>query len=199
VWEDNSLAQKNLTIVDLKPDQWIVMPFVVGNLQLAIAKRYQLELRRPGKSANVEAQLLHPTGRPFDHSGLTSSRPSVPAAVRHDRAMSDDGTGLDCGASHMVPGDASGSARDVGDVLRSGSAINLRLAAFSRAASVPFPAGETTSIELLLRAREQIVPAVRLHVPATAKAGDVLRLDLLQRDAKSKVVIGGVSVQIRVR
>jgi hypothetical protein len=84
-------------------------------------------------------------------------------------------------------------------VLSSRFPANPRLAPFDQGATVPFPAGESSSIELSLRAREQIVPAVRLRVPETAKAGDVLRLDLLQRDKARNLVVGGVSVEIRVR
>ena len=94
---------------------------------------------------------------------------------------------------------ASDAARDVGAVLSSRSVANPRLVPFDLGATVPFPAGETSSIELALRPREQIVPAVRLRVPATAKAGDVLRVDLVQRDKARKLVVGGVTVEIRVR
>ena len=56
-WERNSLAQKNLTIVDLEPNRWWTLPFVVP----ASLKRRAtvLELRRPAIAKELEATLVH--------------------------------------------------------------------------------------------------------------------------------------------
>jgi hypothetical protein len=195
VWEDNSLAQKNLTIVDLKPNQWILLPFVVSNLHVNAATRYLLELRRAGASAKVEAILVHPTGRPFSDS----ARAARVAAPPRDDAVPDAHIPVDCGMRHVPAADAARSADDAGEMLTSRSAANARRAPFDAGAEIAFGQGETPSIELLLRARDQIVPALRLHVPESARAGDILRVDLVQRDPRRQVVLGGVAVEIRVR
>jgi hypothetical protein len=198
VWEDNSLAQKNVTIVDLKPNEWIMLPFVVSNLHVVASTRYLLELRRPGASLNVDAVLLHPTGRPFGDAGATMTFRTPPAgdavALLHDHVA------LDCGARHARAADATPLGRDdAGAVLSSRSPRNPRLVPFDAGAEIPFAPGEMSRVELLLRPREQIVPALRLHVPATARAGDVLRVDLVQCDPKRQIVLGGVTVELRVR
>ncbi|HEY5153637.1 MAG TPA: hypothetical protein VIJ47_02815, partial [Acidimicrobiales bacterium] len=56
-WERNNLAQKNLTIVDLEPNRWWTLPFVVP----ASLKRRPilLELRRPAGVPALEATLVH--------------------------------------------------------------------------------------------------------------------------------------------
>ena len=56
-WERNSLAQKNLTIVDLEPNRWWTLPFVVPP---SLKRRPTvLELRRSAGAREVEATLVH--------------------------------------------------------------------------------------------------------------------------------------------
>ena len=47
VWQQNNLAQKNLSIVDLKPNRWFVLPFVLSNRRARLARTVELELVRP--------------------------------------------------------------------------------------------------------------------------------------------------------
>lgn len=46
VWEHNNLAQKNLTVVDLEADDWLVLPFVITSFG---APGQRCGLRPPGK------------------------------------------------------------------------------------------------------------------------------------------------------
>lgn len=73
--------------------------------------------------------------------------------------------------------------------------------AFLRSAKsleVPFAAGRTAAIPLQLRGGDEIVLGLRLRVPADAKRGDVLRTHVVQREARSKNIVGGVTVEVRV-
>ncbi len=58
VWEDNNLAQKNLTIVDLKPDQSTDVSFRVGHL-LNPAQTFRIEAHRPYRSEKLEFSIWH--------------------------------------------------------------------------------------------------------------------------------------------
>lgn len=60
VWEQNNLAQKNLTVVDLKPDTWFVLPFVVTHLKPRIAQVTTIDLVRPARFASLKARLIAP-------------------------------------------------------------------------------------------------------------------------------------------
>ena len=58
VWEDNNLAQKNLTIAELDGDGWIVLPVWVGSQGNIGAPT--VEIRRPRGFARVPVELLIP-------------------------------------------------------------------------------------------------------------------------------------------
>lgn len=59
VWEDNNLAQKNLTIVEAAPGDWILLPIVVGS-RLTRRKSVILELVRPRGFSRMRAAVLPP-------------------------------------------------------------------------------------------------------------------------------------------
>jgi hypothetical protein len=69
---------------------------------------------------------------------------------------------------------------------------------FDAAMEVPFEPGPSTQIPIALRGLE-LVMGLRVRVPATAKAGDVLKMHLVQRDATGKRILGGLAIQIHVR
>jgi hypothetical protein len=61
VWEHNNLAQKNLTIVDLAPNDWIIVPFVLTNVTSFTARRCMIELVRPKERPKMALSLVgHP-------------------------------------------------------------------------------------------------------------------------------------------
>ena len=63
---------------------------------------------------------------------------------------------------------------------------------------VAFPAGEQGRIPVTIRPREQLSFGLRVSVPAAAPVGKTLRLDLVQRDTRSRRPPGGIAVEIRV-
>ncbi len=68
VAEHNNLAQKNLTVVDVRPDTFAILPLVVSNWWAAHDPSFHLEVLRPN---GLEVSLLHPSrdflggGEPF--------------------------------------------------------------------------------------------------------------------------------------
>ena len=60
-----------------------------------------------------------------------------------------------------------------------------------------FDPGRRVVLPAVLRARETVQLGLEARVPAGAKPGDVIDLDVLQRDADG-VIIGGVSLRINV-
>jgi hypothetical protein len=175
VWKHNNLAQKNLTVADVAPGSWLVLPFVAGRRGLRRARRVSLELVRPRERPRLEAALLHPApelleaGHPAaaDRSGAAgfriSARPAAPP--------------LDCGGAR---GGRLGEA--AGDL-----------------PALAFRAGRTAAIPLRLPGVGQLVPALALRAPEDASPGEVVRVDLLQRDERTRRVTGGLAVELRVR
>lgn len=174
VWEHNNLAQKNLTVVDLVPKQWFILPFVVDRIKLARARAITLQLRRPLRWPTLEAALLHetnvfqrPTRRAVDLLGLQTRRPNGRTEER-----------LECGGMVTPPGSVERLEQGVG---------------------VPFAAGKAPRIALALPGRGPLMMGLALRAPESAKPGDTLAIDLVQRDDRRKRITGGLAVTLRIR
>ncbi len=190
VWESNNLAQKNLTVVDLKPNTWIVIPVVVSHLRAGLAARYRLELLRPRSHPGLEAGLLHGNPAPFVRTpGLRLAAWALPATP-----IADEGVALDCaGRADEAANPAPKQVR----VARSDDPPTLAsLPAFRTEAL--FGEGVRTHIPVTLAAQQQLTFGLRLRVPSQARPGEVLHMDLVQREARSGRIVGGVAVEIRV-
>ena len=58
VWEQNNLAQKNLTVVDLRPGDRFLLPILLANLLPIRSITTRLELIRPAMWPALEARLV---------------------------------------------------------------------------------------------------------------------------------------------
>lgn len=192
VWEHNNLAQKNLTIVDLAPNEWFVLPFVAANPRLLAARSFRLELVRPGRYPGLEAGLMHPSKAVFGSAAGLRLEPyahSVTPAIG-DAQMDCGGHGL----SRQVGADAVHGAE-----LLSSSRPELLGSRFVKGVKALFAKGERSEISVLIRSQEQLVFGLWLRVPAEAKKGEMLHLDVIQRDPRVKRILGGIAVRINVR
>ena len=81
VWEDNNLAQKNLTIVDLLPGKASDVTFRIGSIHNNTSRLSRIEVSRPIGRENLSISLFHPdkrlTSRLFrstdDHDAMARS------------------------------------------------------------------------------------------------------------------------------
>lgn len=154
VWEHNNLAQKNLTVVDVLPNSWFVLPFVVDRALGRLPRPWLLELVRPRGMEKLEAALVHRSGSPFGRA----------VEVR----------GIDAG-------DAPALRRFAGG----------REAVFAPGGAVRIPFDPSTAGQRFL--------GLRLRVPPDARPGDVIDVDLVQRDEETSRITGGLAVKLRVR
>jgi hypothetical protein len=192
VWEHNNLAQKNLTIISLAPDQWFVLPLVLRNLRTLNTRRVSLELIRPKGHARLEASLLHGSGDAFDSAGGRRPKP-FKALGDTARAGADERQSLDCGGA--PPRRAAAAASPLTSDAPAARAAQL----FSDALELTFPAGLKAQLPVSLKPAQQLVLGLRLRVPPTAKAGDVLTTNIVQRDAGNERLTGGYTVEIHVK
>ncbi|MDM0109656.1 hypothetical protein QTH97_32380 [Variovorax sp. J22R24] len=192
--EHNNLAQKNLTIVDLRRDEWILVPFVARNVHSSATRRYVIEVRRSAGAEGVEAVLVHQNGRPFDGASAraAATRSREPADLRAESPARGD-----CGAEYLP--DEEVSASGAADILTSRTSAHPRLTRIAQGIELPFDDGAAAGIPVVLRAREQIVPALRVRVPRSATPGRKLQLDLVQRDARTRKVMGGLAIELHVK
>ncbi|GLZ85953.1 hypothetical protein Pres01_20040 [Metapseudomonas resinovorans] len=183
VWEQNNLAQKNLTVVDLAPNAWIVLPMLAINLRPRRALTVQLELVRPKGLEGLAASLI--LDKRALAPGLRSNALALPTAPRLQ-----DTTRLDCSCGDLSDGTHSSTA-----VLTSHAPERL-IEQFPGALELPWAQGERAQLPVLLRPSEALRVGLRIQVPSTAKRGSRFTIDLLQRENGKPV--GGVALEVRV-
>jgi hypothetical protein len=190
VWEHNNLGQKNLTIVDLKPNGWIILPFLVANLKSLTSQKFQLEILRPNTNQELKAGLIHPNGRPF---GELTGLPLQPVSLLKDRPTESDAPPLDCsGPGAPVRGDSA--------VMLTSNTLNSALAQrLEKSVELAFASGSAAQIPVVLSPAEQTMFGLRISAPASAQPGDVIRVDLVKRDETGKQILGGVAVEVHVK
>lgn len=191
VWEHNNLAQKNLTIVDLKPNDWFVLPFVVSNQNSKADKSFQMELIRPKGHQDLEAGLLHSSQTVF---GRMPDSKMTYFNFSASKAGSNEAKNLDC-VNYVAPqvNLGGGAAR-----ILTSDEPELLARQFERGVEVAFTSGEIERIPISVHAQEQLTFGLRLRTPRIAKKGDKLHLDLIQRERKTKRILGGIAIQINV-
>ena len=59
--------------------------------------------------------------------------------------------------------------------------------------------GKSASLSLAMQPQGQHLMYLKTTVPENAREGDVLRLDVVQRDVRSKKIIGGIALIINVK
>lgn len=189
VWEHNNLAQKNLTVVDLEPGDWFILPFVLKNLKFRW-DRYFLDILRPKGFPELETSLLVRSEKAFKADRGRDVKPfRLPAIDRRDLK----GIPTDCGSALLTAAEAARG------ILTSRTIAKRGPGQFAESIEIPFEEGRTARVPMSLRGGDQIVAGLRLQVPDGAKRGDVLRADLVQRDSGGKNILGGIAVEIRVR
>ena len=169
VWEENALAQKNLTIVALPPGGWVIIPIAIGHWKLR-AKALKLELRRPKGLAGLRASILYP-------------QTTRPRAMAKDR--------LDC------PG-ARPRRRGAG-IWTSESPPPMVAAHFEQAKEEPIPRGSAVRFQVKSDTGFPMLIGLRLHLPDRLRTTTrPLLTQLVQLDAKQRTA-GGVAIEIEVR
>jgi hypothetical protein len=187
VWEQNNLAQKNLTVVDLRPNLWFVLPFVAASLKPRIARVVTIELVRPSKWADLEATLVVPESALVPATRLLAQ--PLDGALDEADAPAPTDT-LDCG--YAVHEHAAAPAA----VDRDAAADGPLTPRFPDAMELPFTRGERVGVPIKLRPLESMRMGLRFKLPADARVGASFTLDLIQREGQR--VVGGVAVAVRV-
>lgn len=170
VWEHNNLAQKNLTVVDLVPGQWFILPFVADRLLLWRRRGFTLQLHRPPRWAEIDAAILH--------AGDVFERPPRRVIEQAEIRRATVDAQLDCGA---------------------GGKHRIDVGLFLEGVGRRFGKGRNARIGLKLPGQGPLLLGLALRVPAHADIAGGSPIDLLQWDDRRKRVVGGLSVILRVR
>ncbi|MGG9962001.1 hypothetical protein [Ferruginibacter sp. SUN106] len=186
VWESNNLAQKNLTIVDLSPNGFIIIPFVISNYAYSQKRTFSLEVFRPLKYTAVPVTLLHP--KPVLFSGFEKVQPFI--ITGHVKNANKDDL-LDCSGY-------------IGEQLKPAVAItDSTIKEAYHLVNTPlqemyFKPGSAAAIAIAVKENDQLLLHVKVQVPADIKIGEKLEFDLVQRDSKTKKITGGIALQVNI-
>jgi hypothetical protein len=216
-WEYNNLAQKNMAIVNAIPGDTLTFAFQVGSQFLQTAERSTLEIKRASafstlpislfsKDPKVFAPLRPADVGDFEENGGTT--PPVAAPSPTIRFLDSARVEIKQGSAKAVRLNLErGSTLDLETALEEGGTSDLDFAEeMLDAKPVTDQAGISTvaiapgilgRLPISLLPRSPVEVGLKLQVPANTKAGDVIDVDVVQRDSRGNV-IGGVAMQVRV-
>jgi len=179
VWENNNLAQKNLTIVDVLPNVIFQLPFVIANTIFEASRRFSLEVIKPPFSEKLSVSLLHANASLF--KGFERVIP--PVILQQDAAVAtQDEDLLDCGGLRTQLHD--GTTDQVLPALRLYEMVLKK--------------NLVAGVEVPIVHGDQLAMQLKIQLPTGAKSGDQHRIDLVQRDVETKKIVGGIAVVLQV-
>jgi carboxypeptidase T len=194
VWEDNNLAQRNISILSAVANEIVSFAFLVGNVR-NLADTVQLAIDR--KELPEAAELLVD---PFDRlQRFDIVQPKEPEISRKftllDRARM-EATFAGCsGILTLPPGASFEFIPDAGNAVLSVQGAE-RVKRDGRTMLAIREKRATFQLHKEPGALRQV--ALQLRIPPTAKPGDVYRVRVAQRDEAGKTV-GGVTLEVRVK
>jgi hypothetical protein len=189
VWEHNNLAQKNLTVVDLLPDTFMILPVVIANWQRELDPMFDLEVWKARTAAGVNLSLIH-RSKEFFRLAKAEVKRFNPEFTKP--ALLPEQIRLECGG--YIPGPPS---VDRGRIMTSDTP-DLVLRRFPDSWEARFPEGVKARMAVEIPPFTQRVVGLKVALRAQAKIGQSLKLHFVQRHSATQQIVGGVAVQVNV-
>lgn len=188
VWEHNNLAQKNLTVVNLKPDSFIIIPVVISHTLGGFKVHYFLEVLRKTQIKNCEVSIVHKSEEFFDlNKGAKLSHLFSNMESKAPERLTEE---LDCGGH--IPNLNDRSTPFTSDK------IDLIVKNFPNALQAFLPSSKRSRIQIKMDQFSQVVIGLKIAISSNSKKGEVINIDLVQRHVKTNQVTGGIAVEIKV-
>ncbi len=188
VWEDNNLAQKNLMVVDLEPEMFILIPIVIRNW-INLDPEFDLEVWRPVAAEGIRISLIHKSQEFFKPSGINVKRfkPEFTRPTMRRRAIR-----LECGAELPTL-----NALDQGQLLTSDNP-ELLFRRFGDSWEAELEDADRSKLAVNIPTFTQNVVGLKIAVSDTPKMKEPIKLHFVQRNVKTKQIVGGVAIQVGV-
>jgi len=179
VWEANNLAQKNLTVVDLLPGEFVIIPVVLGSWG-GLAGELLLHVRRSPRRLPVS--VVHRSAELLTKAGLRPNPLTDDLARRRPQRL----------ANLLACGGVADPSHPIRQVLTSAD-VGAVLRRFPDAWQADLP---DDPVRLAPDPQSQFVVGLKVDLPRDAKPGSSHRVDLVQRKADSGQAVGGVAVLV---
>jgi len=186
VWENNNLAQKNLTVVELAPDEWFVLPFVIRN-DVWRWPWFVLTVAREPRFERAAVELLHAAGPELLR---WRAGKSWRGRLESDARLKSAAPPFDCGGGHAEHKSGSWTSRNPDSFWK--QRIGERVAG-------QFSTGRVSNLPITLPDRDPLRVGLRIHAPRDAKPGERFRVHLIKRSPLLRRALGGVAVEVRIR
>ena len=201
VWEDDTLAQRNMIVVDLQPNEWEHLPIRIGSRHRREAAEVLLELARPRADPEMEVWLTHHDPGRVKALYRSAERSRARALPLPDgRKLQDPGT-LALGHGNIRLQAAAGSwltfckRCDLPMISAAGAGARL-VETEGGGLAIAFLPGPRAAFPIALDAGQSLGFRLCLRSPKPVqKTG---RIDLVQRDASGRAV-GGLSIALGPR
>jgi hypothetical protein len=187
VWEHNNLAQKNLEIVDLVSNEFLVIPIVIRNWRLRFDPLFDLEIWKPKSAQGISVSLIHRSKEFFKVSKADVKRfkPELTKPKSKRKIIR-----LECGAE--LPAQ---NARDQGQLLTSDTP-ELLLRRFPDAYEAELEDAPRAKLAVNIPAFTQNVVGLKISVSDKLKTNKPIKLHFVQRNVKTGQIVGGVAVHL---
>ncbi len=189
VWEHNNLAQKNLTVVDLLPNTFMILPIVISNWRRELDPRFDLEVWFPHKTRGIKVTLIH-RSKEFFRLPKTDVKRFKPKFTKS--ALVPQQTRLECGG--YIPGPPSA---DKGRIMTSDTP-DLVLRRFPDSWEAKFQKGVKPVMAVEIPQFTQKVVGLKISIPARTKISQSMKLHFVQRHSATRQIVGGVAVQVNI-
>jgi hypothetical protein len=180
VWESNNLAQKNISIVDLQPNGFVYIPFLVSNNLLLRASKFKLQLIRPGGFPNLEVSLIHNSKifKNFEKISVFDDLMAPKIEDSHEHNFVDEKENL--------------------AVLTNNQDI-LLLPFQQKSYIMAFKKDKISAMEFPLKKMDQLLIYLKILMPGQIASKNPLLFDLVQTTSDGKKIVGGIAVQVNVK
>lgn len=215
VWEYNNLAQKNLAIVDAIAGDTLTFAFQIGSQFLLRPERFTLEVMRAPRFSSLPINLFTRDPKVFapvradamngEENGTKTGLGTPPPTIHFLDAARVE---IQQTASRAVRLNLGrGSRLDLETALREEEHADLDFAEdmfdtkpvtdVSGITGITIGPGVLRRLPVNLLPRTPVEVGLKFQVPAGTRVGEVITMDVVQRDARNRIV-GGVAIEVRV-
>jgi hypothetical protein len=189
VWEHNNLAQKNLTVVDLLPNTFMILPIVIANWRRELDPIFNLEVWKPRTAAGVNLSLIH-RSKEFFRLAKAEVKRFKPEFT--NPVLPPEQIRLECGG--YIPGPPSVDRRRI----MTSDTPDLVLRRFPDSWEARFSEGVIARMAVEIPPYNQKVVGLKVALPDQAQIGKSLKLHFVQRHSATQQIVGGVALQVNV-